>query len=189
MRSPTWKRPSLGTILGLTALVVAVVGTASATPSRTIIRKGDLAKGSVTARALAKGAVKAAAIAKGSVTARAVGKGAVGSAALSANAVNSTALAPSSIYGGALGPAIVRTAPIPDLDVSADLSNWTFSGPVVATCETGQRPVSGGVVFTNAGNGRVAVAQSGPTDGGWVGGIATDSGGTAKAEVQVLCLK
>jgi hypothetical protein len=87
----------------------------------------------------------------------------------------------------------LHSAAIVDVDASADLSNWTPSPPVTAMCATGERILSGGVVITNAGNGRVAIVNSAPfmngAQNGWVGGITTDSGGLAKAEVQALCLK
>jgi hypothetical protein len=53
--------------------------------------------------------------------------------------------------------------------------------------------ISGGVVFTNSGNHEVGVVISQPfvngPSSGWVGAITSNSGGTAKAEVQALCLK
>lgn len=183
------RRPSVGTVLGFTALIVAVVGTASATPSRTIIRKGDLAKGSVTAKAIAKGAVKAKALSKGAVTQKAVGKGSIGDSALSSNAVTAAALSPGSVYGGALGTAVTHSSPITDIDTLSESSTWTPSGSVVAQCAPGERVISGGVVVTAPGNGRVAIIQSASTDSGWVGQITSDANGAAKAEVQVLCLK
>lgn len=76
------KRPSLGTILGFTALVVAVVGNANASPTHVIVRRGDLAPGAVTAKAIAPGAVTSKKLAKGAVTKRKLGKGAVSAAAI-----------------------------------------------------------------------------------------------------------
>jgi hypothetical protein len=64
---------------------------------------------------------------------------------------------------------------------------------VTATCAPGERVISGGVVFLDPGNRRVGIVQSAPVVNGnaqgWVGQITSDSGGTATAEVQVLCLK
>jgi hypothetical protein len=181
--------PSFGTVLGFTALVVAVVGTASATPSRTIVRKGDIAKGAVTAKALASGAVHAKALAQGSVTAKAVGKAAIGPQAIGSDAVSRSAIAPSSIYGGSLGSVAVHKLPLVDSDTPPELSGWTPSNIAVAKCDPGERLISGGVVFTDPGNGRVGIIQSAPAEDGWVGQITSDSNGTAKAEVQVVCLK
>ena len=189
MRAIKTKRPSLGTVLGLTALIVAVVGTANAAQTRVIVRKGDLAKGAVTARALAKGAVKEPALAKGAVASKAIAKGAVGTSALSADAVTAGALAPGSVYGGALANESTHSAPLVDADESIDLSTWTPSSVAIANCGVGERPLTGGVLITSPGNGRVAIIESAPTETGWVGQISSDAGGAAKAEVQAVCLK
>lgn len=183
------KRPSLGTVFGFTALVVAVVGTASASPSRTIVRKGDIAKGAVTAKALAPGAVHAKALAKGAVTSKALAGGAVGASALGADSVTSNAIAPSAVYGGALGPVSFHSTPISDADSVPSNIEWTASPVVSATCGTGERLLSGGVVFTDPGNHEVGIVKSGPFENSWVGQITSNSGGTAKAEVQAVCLK
>ncbi|HET7484172.1 MAG TPA: hypothetical protein VFJ64_02225 [Solirubrobacterales bacterium] len=42
-------------MLGLVALIVSLSSSASATSSNTLVRKGDIAPGAVTAKALAKG--------------------------------------------------------------------------------------------------------------------------------------
>jgi hypothetical protein len=203
MSRPRFKRPSLGTVLGLTALVVAVVGTANASSTRTIVRKGDIAKGAVTAKALAPSAVHAKAIAKGAVTANALGNeavttkaikgGAVTAAALAADAVTASAISPGSVYGGALGPVVVHTVPIADLDEAADLSTWTTSGAGTALCAPGERLLAGGVVVTSPGNRRIGITEALPftnsNASGYVGQITSDSGGTAAAEVQAICLK
>jgi hypothetical protein len=188
------RRPSPGAVLGTLALIVAVAGNANAFSStRVIVRKGDIAKGAVTAQALAPGAVHAKALAKGAVSAKALKKGAVTAAALGPDAVTAAAIAPGSVYGGALGPMTLHSAPIVDLDASADLSNWTISGSAVTTCGLGERVLLGGVRFTNPGNGRAGTINSTPfVNGdlsGWSGQITSDSGGTSSAEVQALCLK
>lgn len=46
---------SIGAVLGLVALIVSLSSSASATSSNTLVRKGDIAPGAVTAKALAKG--------------------------------------------------------------------------------------------------------------------------------------
>lgn len=203
MRRPKLKPPSLGTVLGFTALVVAVVGTANATPSRTIVRKGDIAKGAVTAkalaagavhaRALAKGAVTATALADGAVTARAIKPGAVTVNALEPNAVTASAIAPGSVYGAALGAVNVHSASIADADTVPHNGDWTASNTVKAECATGERLLTGGIAFANSGNREVGVLASLPfsnaTSAGYVGQITSDSGGTAAAEVQAICLK
>jgi len=187
------KRPSPGTALGFLALVVALAGTANAGSSRVIVRKGDIAKGAVTANALAPGAVHAKALAKGAVTAKALKGGAVTAAALGHDAVTASALAPGSVYGGALGSVAIHTTPIVDQDVPPEISNWTTSNTEIAQCGPGERLLSGGIVFTEPGNRRVGITESLPivnsSANAWAGQITSDSGGTARAEVQAICLK
>src|SRR6478672_5633396 len=99
MRALKLTRPSPGTVLGALALIVAIAGNTGAFAGTThiVVRKGDIAKGAVTANALAKGAVHAKALAKGAITAKALKPGAVGAAALGSDAVTAAALAPGSV--------------------------------------------------------------------------------------------
>jgi hypothetical protein len=198
-------RPALGTVLGLLALIIAVGGQTEAFSAKktvVIVRKGQIAKGAVTAKTLAPGAVHAAALssgavhpgalAPGAVTAPALGGGAVGSGSIAPDAVSSAAIAPGSVYGGALGAVTVHGAPLVDHDVVAENGTWTLSESTTALCGPGEHLLSGGVVFTEPGNREVGVVTSVPFNGagaGWVGQITSNSGGTAKAEVQALCLK
>jgi hypothetical protein len=167
------------------------------------VRKGDIAKGAVTAKALAPNAVHAKALAPGAVGAKALrpqsvmtaalAPGAVTAEALGRNAVTAPAIAPGSVYGAALGQVEIHSAVLADLDATADLSTWTSSNTEVAQCGAGERLLSGGIVFTGLGNRRVGIVTSLPvtnsgTDG-WAGQITSDSGGTAAAEVQAICLK
>jgi hypothetical protein len=194
MSKPKIRRPSAGLVLGALALIVAVAGNSGAfAGTKVIVRKGQIAKGAVGAKALAQGAVHPKALAVGAVTAAAIKPGAVSAGALAPDSVTSGALAPGAVYGGSLGEMTLHSATIIDADASADLSNWTPSPPVTVICAPGERVLSGGVVFTDAGNGRVGIVTSQPFvnggQNGWAGSITTDSGGTAKAEVQALCLK
>ena len=206
-------RPSLGTVLGFTALVVALASNANATPNKIIVRKGDIAPGAVTAKTLAKGAVHSKALAKGAVnskalangavgsaslssgavTSKALGAGAIGAAALAPDAVTASAIAPESIRGYALGPVTVHGTPIADLDEDAHNGEWTASNTEPAFCSTGERLLTGGVVFTEPGDRQVGVLESLPivnaNANGMIGRITSDSGGTAAAEVQAICLK
>jgi len=207
------KLPSPGTALGLLALIIALAGTANAGPTHVIVQRGDIAPGAVTARALANGAVTAKKLRKHSVSAlklatgavgttaladNAVGAaalkpGAVGPAALAPNAVTSSALAPGSVYGAALGPVSVHTVALSDHDESADLSTWTTSDTGTVLCDAGERLLSGGVIFTNPGNRRIGIVRSLPivnaSANAFSGQITSDSGGTATAEVEAICLK
>lgn len=206
MRKLAARRPSPALLIAFVALTVAVAGQAWAAPTKTkvvVVRKGQIAKGAVGAKALAKGAVRARALAagavhpkmlaQGAVGATAIRPGAVGAAALAPDAVTSGALATGSVYGGALGEVTLHSAGIVDADAVPHNGEWTPSEPVVAACGSGERVLSGGAVITETGNGQVGIITSQPfVNGGaqgWAGRITSDSGGTAKAEVQALCLK
>jgi hypothetical protein len=206
MRKLAARRPSPALLVACLALTVAVVGQAWAAPAKTkvvVVRKGQIAKGAVGATALAKGAVGPKALAAGAVHPKALAQGAVGAtairpgsvgaSALAPDAVSGGALAPGSVYGGALGEVTLHSAAIVDADTVPSNIEWTASTPVTVQCAPGERVISGGVVFTNSGNHEVGVVISQPfvngPSSGWVGAITSNSGGTAKAEVQALCLK
>lgn len=185
------KRPSLGTILGFTALVVAVVGNANASPTHVIVRRGDIAPGAVTAKAIAPGAVTSNKLRKGAVTARKLGKGAVTVGAIRPDAVTSRAIAPGSVYGGALGETTVHSAPMADLDQVAENGTWTSDNSQPVGCAPGEKLLSGGFGFTNPGNREATFLQMlpSPSANGVLGLMATNSGGTAAGEILALCLK
>jgi hypothetical protein len=215
MKALKLRRPSTGTVLGLLALIVAVAGNTGAFAGTThiVVRKGDIAKGAVTANALAKGAVHSKALATGAVNAKALANGAVGSAALGAGAVTSKALgagavgpsalapsavtanaiAPESIHGYALGQVTVHSAPIADLDEVPSNPVWTASNSESAICASGERLLSGGVISINPGNREVGILESFPISNsnanGWLARLTSNSGGTAAAEVEAICLK
>jgi hypothetical protein len=194
MKKLSSRRPSPGVVLGTLALIVALAGNANAFGGeKVIVRKGEIAKGAVTAKTLAPGAVHAKALAKGAVTAKALKGGAVTAAALGPDAVTSGAIAPGSVYGGALGAVTLHSATIVDADADPHNGEWTSSSPAAAMCGAGERLLSGGVVVTNPGNNQVAVIASQPfingAQNGFVGRITSDSGGSAVAEAQALCLK
>jgi hypothetical protein len=67
MSKPKLKRPAPGTVLGLLALIVALLGTANASSNHITVRRGDIAPGAVTAKAIAKGAVTSKKLAKGAI--------------------------------------------------------------------------------------------------------------------------
>lgn len=195
MRKLVSRRPSPALVLAAIALVVAVVGEAQAAPKTktvVVVRKGQIAKGAVTANALAQGAVHPKALAAGAVGAAAIKPGAVSGAAIAPDSVGSGQLAPGSVYGGALGEVTLHSAAIVDADTDA-LGEWTASAPVTVLCGSGERVLSGGVVITHAADNEVGTIISQPfingSGNGWVGAITTNTGGLAKAEVQALCLK
>jgi hypothetical protein len=194
MRKLKMRRPSAGLVLGALALIVAVAGNSGAfAGTKVVVRKGQIAKGAVGAKALAQGAVHPKALSAGAVTAAAIKGGAVGPGALAPDAVSAPAMAPGSVYGGALGEVTLHSAAITDADLDPSNNEWTVSAPVTAACGSGERILSGGVVFTNASNNEVGTIISQPfvngSGNGWVGAITTNAGGLAKAEVQALCLK
>jgi hypothetical protein len=196
MKMPKLRRPSPALILAGLALVVAVVGEAQAAPKTktvVIVRKGQIAKGAVTAKALAKEAVHPKALASGAVGSAAIRPGAVGSAAIAPDSVTAAAMAPGSVYGGALGEVTLHSAAIVDADTVPSNNEWTASAPVTAMCAPGERVLSGGVVFTSVGDREIGIVVSQPFvnggGNGWVGAITSNSGGAAKAEAQALCLK
>jgi hypothetical protein len=196
MRKLVFRRPSPALVLAAIALVVAVVGEAQAAPRTktvVVVRKGQIAKGAVTAKALAQGAVHPKALAAGAVTAAVIRPGAVDGAAIAPDSVGSGQLAPGSVYGGALGEVTLHSAAIVDADTIPSNNEWTTSTPVTALCGSGERILSGGVVFTHASDNEVGTIISQPFvnggGNGWVGAITTNAGGLAKAEVQALCLK
>lgn len=194
---------SIGAVLGFTALVVSLSASANALPSQTLVRKGDIAPGAVTAKslahgavhakALAKGAVNSKALAKGAVNAKALAKGSVTSGALAANSVTAGAIAPGSVYGGALGTETVHTVPIKDIDAVPSNPEWTASNTETAACGAGEHLLGGGFAFTESGNREVGFLQALPFTNGGVSGVSgritSNSGGTAIGEVEALCLK
>lgn len=187
------KRPSPGTIIATVALVVAVVGTANAAPSKVIVRKGDIAPGAVTAKTIAGGAVTAPKIRKSAVTAPKLASGAVTSASIANDAVTSASIAPGSIYGGALGPETLVTKPIADLDSVPHNGEWTPSNSEVALCGSGESLLGTGFAMTSPGNGEATWLDALPLINaethGVMGRITTDSGGTASGEIVAICLK
>jgi hypothetical protein len=170
MRKLKLRRPSAGVVLGMLALIVAVAGNSGAfAGTKVIVRKGQIAKGAVTAKSLAQGAVHPAAISKG--------------------AVGVAALRPGSVGSGTLAPDAV----IVDADADPHTGEWTASLPAVAMCAAGERILSGGIVFTETSDNQVGIVTSqafaNGGQNGWAGRITTDAGGLAKAEAQALCLK
>ncbi|HEY1853121.1 MAG TPA: hypothetical protein VGG40_00910 [Solirubrobacterales bacterium] len=189
-------------VFAVLAFVVAMIGVATAKPTRVIVRRGDIQPGAVTAKDLAKGAVHARAIAKGaihgsaiangainssnianeaihpaqlapeSVGGRALTKGSVGTAALANDAVTAAQLAPESVYGGALGKVTLVTKPIADLDAVAHNGEWTASNTEVASCGSGEPLIGSGFAMTSVGNGQVGWLQALPIVNASLQGVA-----------------
>jgi hypothetical protein len=191
-RVKAW-RPNSGTVLGLIAIAIAVVGTANAAPTKVIVHKGDIAPGAVTAKSIRRGAVTAAKLQKGSVTAPKISAGAVTPQAIAGGAVTSAAIAPGSVYGGALGAETIVVKPIIDLDKIAHNGEWTGSDTEVALCGAGEALLGSGFAFTTPSNGEAIWTQALPVVNGETKGVAgrfvSDAGGTVPAEIAAICLK
>lgn len=219
MHTSELRRPSPAIVLSALALafsfaafVVAVSGNADAA-RHAFVKKGDIAPGAVTAKTLAHGAVHPKALAKGAVTAPKIKAGAVDAAALAKggvtsnalahssvtasalaeDSVTSTALAPKSVYAASLGDLTPHTATIKDQDEIAENPIWTASSTGVAICGSGERLMLGGFNFTNLGNRQVSFLEALPivnsSTNGFKGAFASNSGGSAEAQLTALCLK
>jgi hypothetical protein len=188
-----FRLPSPALVIALIALSVSLAGNAGAFSAGHKIKRGELAKGAVTASALANGAVTAKALKKGAVTAKSLAADSVGSSAIKRDAVTANALASGSVGGFALGGLTEHSAPIADLDMAPENGTWTTSNTASAVCGLGERLLSGGIRFTNPGNREVGVVVSvpftSPTGEGMIGQITSNSGGSAQAEVKAFCLK
>ncbi len=193
---------SIGALLGLIALVISLSSSADAASQGHQIRASELAPGSVTAKAIAPGAVHAKALAKSAVTAkkladgavnrRVLAKGAVIASTIADDAVTKAAIAPGSVYGGALAGETIRLTPITDIDAVAENGMWTAGNTEVALCSPGEALLGTGFAFTEPGNREVTFLQASPflsaSGSGVSGRIASNSGGTAKAQVMAICL-
>jgi hypothetical protein len=218
MQMSELRHPTLGTVMGAAALVLALAAlivalSSSADAARhAFVKKGDIAPGAVTAKTLAHGAVHPKALAKGAVTAPKIKAGAVDTAALAKGAVTanvlarssvtapalaedsvtSTALAPKSIYAAAFGDETVHTATIKDQDEIAENPIWTASSTGVAICGTGELLMQTGFTFTNLGNRQVSFLEALPvlnsSTNGLKGAFSSNSGGTAEAQIVAHCL-
>ncbi len=126
--------PSLGTVLGaigallgLAALVVSLSASADASSNRQLVRRGDIAPGAVTAKALARNAVHPRSLARNAVHSKALAKEAVNRRVLRKGAVLARAIAPARrnrearsrrarCMEGRLGAETVHATPITDID-------------------------------------------------------------------------
>jgi hypothetical protein len=151
-----------------------------------------LRDGAVTGASIADGAVSAGALATGSVTAKALAAGAVVAPAIAPDAVTKAAIAPGSVYGAALGTESIHMSPIVDRDAIASNPEWTASNTEVTLCGPGEALLGTGFIFTEPGNREVSFLRAAPflasTGNGVTGEIASNSGGTARAQVMAICL-
>lgn len=103
------RRPSSGLLVASLALVVAASGSSTALPGRSSVKADDLARNSVTSKAIKTGAVRSADLASGSV----------GSSALEQDGVRSTHLADNSVRGAEVQDGSLSAADLGDYAVSA----------------------------------------------------------------------
>lgn len=95
-------RPSAAMLVAVSALVFAMAGGAWALPGRGKVEADDLAKDSVTEKAIAEGAVDSAEIATGAADSPEISSGAVGRAEIATGAVREAELNSSSVGNGEL---------------------------------------------------------------------------------------
>jgi hypothetical protein len=210
--TPTFWVAVAALVIAFGTLVATMAGFATASP-KVIVRKGDIAPGAVTAKALAKGAVTAPKIQKatitgaklasgsvtaeqladGSVTSSKLGTGSVTSQAIAPGAVTSSAIAPGSIHGSALGTETVVSKPIADLDKEPHNGEWTPSNTEAAACGPGEALLGTGFATTTQGNAEASWLQALPIINaefhGVTGRISTDDGGAASGQVVAICLE
>ena len=189
------RRPSLGTVLGFTALIVAIVGTANAAPDSRDRPQGRHRQGCGHRQRARQGSGPFQGDRQGSSPRQGARAGAVNARALATNSVSAATLKPGSVTpprsrptplrrprsrrarstAARLGRRALHTAPIADLDEIAANGTWTASNTESATCAPGERLLTGGIVFTNPGNREVGVLESLPfsnaTSAGYVGQI------------------
>lgn len=197
---------AVGALLGLAALIISLSASADASPNRQLVRRGDIAPGAVTAKALARNAVHPRSLARNAVHSKALAKEAVNrrvlkkeavlARAIAPGAVTAGAIAPGSVHGGALGTETLHTVPITDIDEVEANPKWTAGNTEDALCGPGEALLAPGFVFTNPGNREVAWLEARPfltTDGssanGVSGRITSNSGGSAEAVIMALCLQ
>jgi hypothetical protein len=210
--TPTFWVAVAALVVAMAAFIVAISGIATAS-QKVIVRKGDIAPGAVTAKALAKGAVTAPKIRKatitgaklasgsvtsenlasGSVTASKLGGGAVTAQAIAGGAVTKGAIAPGSIGASQLGQEEVVATPIRDLDAIAHNGEWTPSNTEVAVCGGGGKLTGGGFSFSTSTNGESNWIEALPIINGEAQGVAgrftSDAGGAATGQIVAICLK
>lgn len=107
--SRTTRRPSAGLLVASLALVLAASGSSTALPGRGSVKADDLAKNSVTSKAIKSGAVKSADLASGSVD----------SVALQLESVRSSHLADNSVRGDDVQDGSLSSADLGDYAVSS----------------------------------------------------------------------
>lgn len=91
------RRPSVGTVISVVALVFALAGSAIALPGKNNVDANDIKKNAVKTKALKNGAVKKSKLGNGSVTTAKLADGAVTTPKIAANAVDSGRIADNAV--------------------------------------------------------------------------------------------
>jgi len=195
---------AIGMAAGLIALAISLSGVAGATSGGggRLVKRGEIARGAVTAKALAPGAVQARAIAGSAVTTakladeavnrRVLKKDSVTERAIASNAVTAGAIAPGSIYGGALAKRTLHVTTIKDADTVASNPEWTAGDTGHALCDPGEALLATGFAMVQPGNREATWLQALPVLSGTgdsvSGRFASNSGGSAEGQIVALCL-
>jgi hypothetical protein len=178
-------RPSAPVVINLIALSIVLGGHAVALPGKSIVRKGDIAAGAVSARNLAPHIVSTAKLHRHAVHAGALADAAVVGRVIAPNSVSGLKLGPVDLGGTA-------SAAIPDSDLDPGCCAWTASAPVSVPCPPGALLLSGGVTIEGSSTQRTFIQTSAPSSNApasnWIGQISADDGGTATARVRAWCL-
>jgi hypothetical protein len=205
------RRPSAATtmsaiamVAALAALAISLSGIAGAASKHSrLVKRGDIAPGAVTSRAIGPGAVHAKDLAASAVTSPKLRTGAVNrrvlkresvtANAIAPDAVTAGAIAPGSVYGGALGPRTLHVTSISDLDTVASNPEWTAGNNGVSVCSQGEALLGTGFAMPQPGNREVAwievLPYLTPIGDGVKGRYTSNSGGTSEGQVVALCLK
>ena len=171
------RRPSLSGIVAVTALVIAMGGTAIAAPDA--LRKLDAKEVKQVKKVAKKEANKRIDARAGGLSVASASSATSATTAETAETAN--AVAPGSVKAGSLGT-------IEQRQVTESIADGTGES-ATATCEAGEVMLSGGTstagVGTDAG---WTTIRSGPDPSGWTAAAFNDTGAAASLIVEVVCL-
>jgi hypothetical protein len=171
-------------VINLIALSIVLGGQAVALQGNGVVKRDDLARGSVTARNLSPGIITKSKLAGHAVKAESLATGAV---------VGRT-IKPSSIHGMSLEGTTTPITTILDADPAGPMGsdgNWTNANGAVS-CPSGALLLSGGIRIQTSASHRAFIESIYPSGTGaptWLGAISTDTGGASPGELRALCLR
>jgi hypothetical protein len=171
MKTALRRHLTLGNALALTALMVALGGTAVAasTLANGSVTSAKLANSAVTSAKIANSAVKSAKIANGSITSSKIANSAVTSAKIANSAVTSAKIANSAVTAAKIAPGTLGGVSAAKVTIvtgtPVTVPAFSTGTTATATCPAGQRAISGGF---NVGSLAIADATGPTADGlGW----------------------